>query len=246
MPKVILKEGAKLHDLTLIRKIDDPSGKGTKLWLCECKCGSLKTYPHHNLGRSTKSCGCRKSPDLTGKRFGRLVVESDGGMDGDRRCWVCACDCGGKKTVHGTSLKRKQVQSCGCLLRATGSACKRWRGVGNISASRFLRYIHGASRRDLEFTITIDAMWNLFEKQKGKCALTGLPICFPIKKPFKKVDSTASLDRIDSAKGYVPGNVQWVHRDINMMKHAHPLDYFVYLCRLVCEHQAAMPVQEAV
>ena len=33
---------------------------------------------------------------------------------------------------------------------------------------------------------------------------------------------TASLDRIDSTKGYVRGNIQWVHKDINWFKRDYP------------------------
>jgi hypothetical protein len=31
-------------------------------------------------------------------------------------------------------------------------------------------------------------------------------------------ETTASLDRIDSSKGYIEGNLQWVHKDVNIMK----------------------------
>jgi len=60
--------------------------------------------------------------------------------------------------------------------------------------------------------------------------LSGLDISFTGK--------TASLDRIDNEKGYVEGNVQWVHKDINNMKHTYPNDYFVNLCQQVALHTA--------
>lgn len=40
---------------------------------------------------------------------------------------------------------------------------------------------------------------------------------------------TASLDRIDGARGYVEGNVWWVHKDVNVMKMDLEVDYFVDL-----------------
>ena len=46
-------------------------------------------------------------------------------------------------------------------------------------------------------------------------------------------ENTASLDRIDSSKGYVKDNVQWVHKDINRMKWNFPQDKFVKLCSFV-------------
>jgi len=58
--------------------------------------------------------------------------------------------------------------------------------------------------------------------------------------PFRNKDRTisgnASLDRIDSSIGYVNDNVQWVHKDINMMKRIYTQEYFIYLCKLVSEN----------
>lgn len=59
--------------------------------------------------------------DLTGKRFGRLVVikQSNDYIDknGRHHCnWLCHCDCGNNIDVIGTSLTRKKyTKSCGCL-----------------------------------------------------------------------------------------------------------------------------------
>ena len=41
---------------------------------------------------------------------------------------------------------------------------------------------------------------------------------------------------IDSTKGYIVGNIQWVHKDINIMKNDLDLDSFIYYCRLVNEN----------
>jgi hypothetical protein len=48
---------------------------------------------------------------------------------------------------------------------------------------------------------------------------------------------TASLDRIDSTKGYIEGNLQWVHRDINKLKKNLPDDRFVEICRAVASYR---------
>lgn len=53
-------------------------------------------------------------------------------------------------------------------------------------------------------------MWELFLKQRGKCALTGEDL-----KLGYKNNQTASLDRIDNSIGYEKNNIQWVHKDIN-------------------------------
>lgn len=53
----------------------------------------------------------KRFQDLTGRRFGRLVVL--GRVSGAR--WQCRCDCGTEKTIYQSSLLAGHRQSCGCL-----------------------------------------------------------------------------------------------------------------------------------
>lgn len=54
--------------------------------------------------------------DLTGQRFGRLVVikRSANSKNGKAR-WLCKCDCGNEAIVYSTHLKKGATQSCGCF-----------------------------------------------------------------------------------------------------------------------------------
>jgi len=56
--------------------------------------------------------------DLTGSRFGLLTVISraSNGRCGHVR-WICLCDCGNYKIIHGNNLKTGDTNSCGCLHR---------------------------------------------------------------------------------------------------------------------------------
>ncbi len=47
---------------------------------------------------------------------------------------------------------------------------------------------------------------------------------------------TASLDRIDSSRGYTLDNIQWVHKDLNKMKTNYPNDYFIKMCKYVANN----------
>lgn len=68
-------------------------------------------------------------------------------------------------------------------------------------------------------------------KQNKKCVLSGIELCFPKVSGIKsKTLITASLDRIDSSKGYVIGNVQWIHKTINTMKMDLADSEFIKLC----------------
>ena len=66
--------------------------------------------------------------DLTGKRFGRLVVlcrvDDYINPNNGRRTvrWLCKCDCGNKTLVQTGNLNSGKAQSCGCLARELSSA----------------------------------------------------------------------------------------------------------------------------
>jgi hypothetical protein len=51
------------------------------------------------------------------------------------------------------------------------------------------------------------------------------------------VEPTASLDRIDSSKGYIEGNLQWVHKNINMLKGNMLDNTFIEWCHKISKHQ---------
>ena len=74
-----------------------------------------------------------KSIDLTGQKFGRLIVmERIPNRKGGRIQWLCVCDCGTQKIIIGKNLKNNNTKSCGCLkdYPRYGSrgitVCKRW------------------------------------------------------------------------------------------------------------------------
>ena len=80
--------------------------------------------------------------------------------------------------------------------------------------------------------VTIEEVWELFESQICRCALTGLPILF---KGIKLDATLTSLDRMDSSKEYVAGNLQWTHKKLNSMKWAYGTNDFGSFCKLVVE-----------
>lgn len=176
--------------------------------------------------------------DLTGKRFSKLVVieistpnKRKGGTD---RYWKCKCDCGKIKRVRQYHLTDGRIQSCGCEQFQKRSKHPAWKGCGEFSGTFFKTIEHGARIRKLDFNITKEYIWDLFLKQNRKCALTGLELKFCSK--YNIPDGTASLDRIDSSKGYVPGNVQWIHKNLNKMKMEFSQDQFIDYCKLVVEN----------
>lgn len=161
-----------------------------------------------------------KQIDLSGKKYGSLTVQSIADKSfwkTPSSHWICKCECGNTRIVRCTHLTGGSVKSCGCLSKKTKSNHPRWKGYNEISRRTWNSILNSAQRRSIDVTITIEEAWNIFIKQNEQCALTGLPLKFASRD--NKWDGTASLDRIDSDKPYSRENVQWVHKDVNLMKH---------------------------
>lgn len=114
-----------------------------------------------------------------------------------------------------------------------------FKGVGNVSSAYFKRCQRGArERKNMEFSITIEDTWKQFQKQNGLCALTGLPILLDRNNTKTgRLIMTASLDRIDSKKGYIVDNIQWIHKHINLMKNNFDQEYFIEMCKLIAKNK---------
>jgi hypothetical protein len=190
-----------------------------------------------------------KKVDLTGVRFGRLVVVKrlqavrDGSI-----LWECHCDCGNLVQASTRHLNRKKnyIRSCGCnqTYNRKGKEHPQWKGAGDISGHWWSQRIgreFSTNRAKLEVTITPEYIWDLFVRQEGRCALSGTSLQIHNN---PKVN-TASLDRIDSSQGYTPDNVQWVHKVVNMMKGTYDQQVFVDMCSAVAKHSAtgACPIR---
>jgi hypothetical protein len=135
-------------------------------------------------------------------------------------CVKCGKESGPSLTNSITRLD-KSPRCCGMPRKEkTG----RWLGHEEITGVFLGTYRYGAAKRGLAWDVTPEHLWSLWVKQGGACVYTGLSLTH---------GETASIDRIDNTQGYIEGNVQWVHRDINRMKSDFTEDRFLALCRLV-------------
>lgn len=153
---------------------------------------------------------------------------------------ICECKCGKTELdidIRGLLIAR--TTSCGCSKerynKMRGENSVLFKGYGEISGKYWGLIKTRAKRRNYDINITIEEAWKLFLKQNRKCALSGIPIKF-VNSNKKASETTASLDRKDSSKGYVINNVQWVHKKINIMKNVYSHEEFVYLCKQVSIH----------
>jgi hypothetical protein len=143
--------------------------------------------------------------DLVGQVFGRLTVCSPSGIDKfGKRKWVCKCECGNESTVATGALTTGNTTSCGCWkLQVTGDS-HRTHGMSKTPEYRIWSLMRNRcgdpGNRDYANYggrgVTVDPRWQ--ESFDAFFADVGL-----------RPDPKYSLDRIDNAKGYEPGNVQW-------------------------------------
>lgn len=206
-----------------------------------CKCGfeaERSLYSLHNgKSKSCEKCGKRVVPFSIGERVGILTVldpEAPGVKSRKNSYTVqVRCDCGQERHVYPADLRSGRVVSCGCKRHWKGKESPTWRGHGDLSGLHWQRINQGAKVRGIKVEVSIEQVWELFQCQGGKCALTGVPLAFGVN---KGEETTASLDRIDSSQSYTLGNLQWVHKDINVMKRDLPQDSFIEWCRKVANH----------
>lgn len=203
-----------------------------------CTISRLEAFAKRHRLRKIRSHGhgiCQ-ALELTGLRFGLLVaIEKTGKKQKNNYMWRCQCDCGHTCQVRATLLRYQRVISCGCTdQRRIGVNHHRRGGYGDISGSVWSKIRSHAKERGIYWDIDVEYAWELFQRQGGRCVLSGLTIGFPRK--FKDTCATASLDRIDSTLGYTVDNVQWLHKDINTMKNNHKEPYFIDLCQAVARH----------
>lgn len=175
--------------------------------------------------------------DYTGKKIKMFTVVEFSCRKRGTNYWKCICDCGKEVIVpSGVLSEKSKTKSCGCYKKLGGSHHPSWKGVGDIGAS-FLSNLKGRIRyfgRKIDDEVTLDYLWNLFLQQNKKCALSGIELKFPVKyRGITHGEGTASLDRIDSSKEYIRGNLQWVHKDLNFMKQHFDEKLFFDYCKKV-------------
>ena len=113
--------------LTVLRRVGDhvtSGGNKFPAYECQCVCGRHKVVVAAKLKNGhVKSCGqCgifSTKKDLSGKRFGMLVVLSRAESRYTREntlvnMWTCLCDCGNVVVTAGARLRNGNCRSCGC------------------------------------------------------------------------------------------------------------------------------------
>jgi hypothetical protein len=153
--------------------------------------------------------------EYCGRRFLRIARSPNAEKTRSCRCRRCARD-------------QKIAENGGHSLNYTGTTYFAGRLLANWRSS--------AKRRKKEWKLTKEQLDEKFNSQHGICALSGLEMEPHTLSPYRP-----SIDRIDSTKGYVEGNFQFVCSRINVMKNKIDEPEFIRLCRLVSQHKERVP-----
>jgi hypothetical protein len=143
------------------------------------------------------------------------------------------------KSFHSAKSRNSGCKSCRTTVANKSSKRNNskenninWKGYKKISFNWFSRYfLRNKNTTKRIGNITIEQVYDLWEKQNRKCDLSGLDI------GFYDDDSshTCSIDRIDSLLEYTLDNIQLVHKNVNRMKNVYTQNYFINMCKLIAE-----------
>lgn len=170
-----------------------------------------------------------RTKDLHGMQFGLWTVIEFHGYDKNKDAeWICKCSCGTEKPVKATYL-----------LRGTSSKCKKCAipkriKLDMLPKSFWATVQRNANKRKISLEVSKEYCYELLKTQQYKCALSGVEL-YMAQNESEHIEglTTASIDRIDSNLGYTENNIQWVHKDVNFMKHMFDQNYFLSLCKKI-------------
>lgn len=246
MNRAVVDETGKTYGrLTVLGRAPRGNRKyGAAYWDCLCTCGNRTVSTGWSLRYGCAlSCGCfnrdalsARFVDETGKRYGRwLVLEKAGRRKG--AVWLCRCDCGTEREVHGKSLRGGVSTSCGCLgaekLRA---AVTLPRGIS--ARNQALRTAKRAAReRGYAWRLTDERAFDLFS---GSCWYCGSgPSNVSSHPDGNGTFPYNGIDRVDNARGYEDDNVVSCCKHCNIAKRDRAVDEFLGWIAQVHEHSLA-------
>lgn len=244
-----LNIGSKINDWVVISDLIIINNKNNRK--LKCKCGYERTFEDRYLNRLNFSKSCRSCSQIERRNNDGLRKYNEGDIlmniqiikihSGKKITYTVKClKCGNTyHTGHSTLNKKSNGFGLNCCHKCFNVDLKKKKFnnmlTDNISLMCFNKIKHQSELRGILFDLTPEYLETLFT---GFCYLCGEPINIgTYKKINGKIDlGSASLDRKDSNKGYVEGNVEWCLKDVNIMKNNKPIDDFIILCEKIFNH----------
>lgn len=107
--------GDKFGSWTVISKSDKTDSSHNKYYTCKCECGTIREIVRNKLTSGhTKSCGCKRKKDMTGKVVKDLLfIEPVRAETSGRMVWKCKCLKCGRTTTSEDTIRKKKPQQQG-------------------------------------------------------------------------------------------------------------------------------------
>lgn len=150
--------------------------------------------------------------DLSGHRYGSLVVTSAAKVEKGRTSWNCECDCGKSVVRHQLSLRSGRTLSCGCRRKIPNTGhFKATHGITKRVAGQPIDRIYGIWATMKSRTTNPKA--HGYDRYGG----LGITVCQEWLDSFEKFlldmgrppSDDHTLDRKESDAGYTPDNCRW-------------------------------------
>lgn len=192
-------------------------------WKAVCACGSPRVFTTKAAALRMLSKGsCRDcTTDYRNVQGPQVGIWKNAQGKWCSKCSGCGAEQAYTRKDHAKQSHVSDWQCRACVGKARKFSENRHVGDKNRTFNKFRK---SALSRGIPWELTEEQM---FAPYSGQCALTGWAISLDYTSP------TASLDRIDSSKGYTVDNIQWVHSVVNMSKNKYPQDLFIEMCKAV-------------
>lgn len=163
----------------------------------------------HHLIQREKRMG-RPALDLSGKRFGRLLVLRRSDVGSRNSKWICLCDCGSSIITRGNLLVRGETRSCRCF-------------AAEAASLRNVRHGHAAAYSATPTYVSWRAMLSRVTNPKhvayGRYGGAGIKVCSRWRRftnflaDMGERPAGKTLDRFPNPRGhYEPRNCRWATR----------------------------------
>lgn len=160
--------------------------------------------------------------DITGMKFGKLIVLERSGYLGRQMAYRCRCDCGNEKVIRGVSLRYGVTKSCGCLMKEAVHKSNSKPFGESAFNTMYQHYKVSAARANRAMDLTKEEFREIIFKPCFYCGAEPTKY-FKVSKANGNIKANG-IDRVDNSIGYTLNNVVPCCIICNRAKHSLSVD----------------------